>query len=141
MAYDDCHWHAPAPWDEGATSHCCASIFQRPAIILGRGIIAQAHDSHDLRGPLRPLQKLKAALKQSHTILPDNRDSCAGIPVASRLLEGLPGYSLYKGAQMPFGPRSADFACAQSYTSKRICELPGNLTVSCSRLSIMTLVW
>ena len=80
------------------------------------------------------MHKLKGALQQSRTILLDNRSSCAGIPVASRLLQGLPGYSLYKGAQMPFGPRSADFACAQSYTSKRICELPGNLTVSCSRL-------
>ena len=54
----------------------------------------------------------------------------AGIPVASRLLQDLPGYSLYKAAQMPFGSNSADFACAQSYTSKQICELPGNLTVS-----------
>ena len=50
--------------------------------------------------------------------------------MASRLLQDLPGYSLYKAAQMPFGQNSADFACAQSYTSKQICELPGNLTVS-----------
>jgi len=54
----------------------------------------------------------------------------AGIPVASRMLQDVPGYSLYKAVQMPFGLHSADFACAQSYTSKRICELPGNLTVS-----------
>ena len=50
--------------------------------------------------------------------------------MASRLLRDLPGYSLYKAAQMPFGRKSGDFACAQSYTSKQICELPGNLTVS-----------
>ncbi|CAL5218474.1 g159 [Coccomyxa viridis] len=54
----------------------------------------------------------------------------SGIPVASRLLQDLPGYSLYKAAQMPFGQNSADFACAQSYTSKQICELPGNLTAA-----------
>ena len=81
------------------------------------------------------MQKLKGAREQSRFVWPiDTGSPCAGIPVASRLLQGLTGYSLYKGAQIPFGPRSADFACAQSYTSKRICELPGNLTVSCSRL-------
>lgn len=53
----------------------------------------------------------------------------AGIPVASKMLEDLPGYGLYKAMQMPFGAHSADFACTHSYTSKRICELPGNLTV------------
>lgn len=50
--------------------------------------------------------------------------------MASSALQDLPGYDLYAAAQMPFGAHSADFACAQSYTSKLICELPGNLTVS-----------
>ena len=50
--------------------------------------------------------------------------------MASSALQDLPGYDLYAAAQMPFGAHSADFACAQSYTSKYICELPGNLTVS-----------
>ena len=56
--------------------------------------------------------------------------------MASSALQDLPGYDLYAAAQMPFGAHSADFACAQSYTSKLICELPGNLTVSfCTSLT------
>lgn len=56
--------------------------------------------------------------------------------MASSALQDLPGYDLYAAAQMPFGAHSADYACAQSYTSKLICELPGNLTVSfCTSLT------
>lgn len=31
---------------------------------------------------------------------------------------------------MPYGSGSADFACAKSETSKNVCELPGDVTVS-----------
>lgn len=55
---------------------------------------------------------------------------CAGIPLATKLLKAAPGYDLNRGLQMPYGSGSADFACAKSDTSKNVCELPGDVTVS-----------
>ena len=55
---------------------------------------------------------------------------CAGIPLATKLLKAAPGYDLYRGVQMPYGSGSADFACPNSETSKNVCELPGDVTVS-----------
>lgn len=54
----------------------------------------------------------------------------AGIPVSTKLMKAAAGYDLYKGVQMPYGAGSADFACTNSATSKNICELAGDVTVS-----------